>query len=78
MAVLVEERVVLERRVEVALAVEDRDRDVAARGEQRLELVGPADRDRLEAGLPQLGKDQALLFRREGGDDGRSGHWMSS
>ena len=41
-----EQAVVLERLVEVGLAVEDRDGDVAAAREQRLELVGVLDRDR--------------------------------
>ena len=43
-AALVEEPVVLERGVEVGLAVEDRDRDVVADLEECLELVGGADR----------------------------------
>ena len=71
-------RVVLERRVEVALAVEDRDRDVASDREQRLELDRMADPDGVEAGPPQLGEDGALLGRREGCDDGRSGHGAGS
>ena len=73
-AALVEERVVLERGVEVALAVEDRDGDVAAAREERLELVGRRDRDRVEAGLAELGDDGDLLLGRKGDDDGRTGH----
>ena len=73
-----EERVVLERGVEVALAVEDRDGDVAADREERLELDRTRDRDRVEARHPQLGDHGALLRRREGDDDGRSGHGAGS
>ena len=45
-AAVVQEPVVLERLVEVGLAVEDRDGDVAAVLEEGLELVGVLDRDR--------------------------------
>src|SRR5262245_18436533 len=61
LAALVKKRVVLERRVEVALAVEDRDRDVATGGEEVFELGRPADRDGVEACLPQLSEDGTLL-----------------
>ena len=58
LAVLAEQRVVLERLVEVGLAIEDRDGDVAAAGEQSLELIGVVDgRDR-EAGRAELGRDR--------------------
>ena len=61
-----QQRVVLERLVEVGLAVEDRDRDVAAARQERLELVGVADgRDR-EAGVAQLGGDRGGLARPAG------------
>ena len=61
---LVEEAVVLERGVEVGLAVEDRDGDVVADLEERLELVGRADGDRLEPRAAQLvGDDLALRHR---------------
>ena len=40
LAVLAEQRVILERLVEVRLSIEDRDGDVAAAGEQSLQLIG--------------------------------------
>jgi hypothetical protein len=58
---VVEDRVVLERLVEVRLAVEDRDGDVAPLGEDGFELVRPADGDRLEPRLAQLGRDRRGL-----------------
>jgi hypothetical protein len=74
----VEERVVLKRGVEVALAVEDRDRDVASRGKQVLELGRPIDPDRVEACGPQLRQDGTLLAWRKGCDDRRTGHEVGS
>jgi hypothetical protein len=62
----VEQGVVLERGVEVRLAVEDRDRDVVAALEERLQLVGRADRDRLEPGVSQLVGDDLALRGRGG------------
>ena len=71
---LVEEPVVLERGVEVGLAVEDRDRDVVAVLEERLELVGRADGDRLEARAAELLGDDSALRHGQCDDDRRSRH----
>ena len=68
---VVEDRVVLERLVKVRLAVEDGDGDVAPLGEDGFELVRPADDDRLEPRLAQLGRDRCGLGgRKRDGDCG--------
>jgi hypothetical protein len=51
----VEEGVYLERTVEVVLAVEDGDTDVAPRIKNPLELVCRLDRDRFVPGFSKLG-----------------------
>ncbi len=72
-----EQRVVLERLVEVGLAIEDRDGDIAPAGEQSLELVRMGDgRDR-EAGGAKLGGDRSGFVGWKGDSDGRSGHDLS-
>jgi hypothetical protein len=48
---VVEQRIHLKRSVEVVLAVQDGDADVAAPVQQRFEVVGGLDLDRLIAGL---------------------------
>ena len=73
-AVLVEQRVVLERLVEVALAIEDREGEVAARLEQGPELLGRGDGDDVVAGSRELALDGRQLFAREGDGDGLAGH----
>src|SRR5688500_2366237 len=69
-----EQRVVLERCVEVALAIENRDGDVAARPEERVQIVRAVDRDRIDRGVAQLGQHLALFVCRESDGDGRSRH----
>jgi hypothetical protein len=66
--------VVLERFVEVGLAIEDGDRDIAALGEDRLQLGGAVDFEDLESGSRQLGNDRFRLGRRERDDNGWTGH----
>ena len=63
-ATLAQAGVVLERLVEVRLAVQDRDADVMPLREERLELVGLVDGDGLEAGGPKLGGDGPRLLGR--------------
>ena len=46
--------------------------------EESLELVGRADRDRLEAGCPELVGDGAPFVERKCDDDGGTGHVVLS
>jgi hypothetical protein len=72
--VLAEELVVLERGVEVALAVEDGESDVAARREVSCQLVRPLDHDRIEVGLAEgVGHRAALIAGKRDRDRG-TGH----
>jgi hypothetical protein len=65
----VEEGVHLERPVEVVLAVQDGYADIAAGVEERFEVVGARDWDRLVASLSQLRVDsERLLPRKSDGD----------
>jgi len=70
----VEQCVLLERQVEVALGVEDRDSDVAAHREEGLELIGCPDGDRREAGGSELVGDGPALGGRKSDDDRWSCH----
>jgi hypothetical protein len=60
----VEERVHLQRPIEVVFAIEDGYADVAARIEEGFELVGARNPDRLVASLSQLSTDSEILFPR--------------
>ena len=73
---IAEQPVVLERLVEVGLAVEDRDGDVATAGEQGLELVGvvdgrstvkPASRSSVATGVASCG-GRAMAIAGSGHD----------
>jgi hypothetical protein len=72
-AAVAQDRVVLERPIEVGFAVEDRDRDVAPGVDERLELVGLVDDDRLEVRLAELRGDGRGLVARERDGDGWTG-----
>ena len=69
--------IVLEGLIEVALAVEDRQGDVAARREDALELLGAAHPEHFEARLPQLRADGHHLLMRERHDDCVPAHFVS-
>ena len=76
-AAIAQQGVVLERGIEVALAVEDRDGDVAATGQGGLEVLGASDGQCVESGLAEFGHDGDLLLGRKCDDDGRTGHrWL--
>ena len=70
--------VVLEGFVEVGLAIEDGDSDIAALRQDRLELGGSVDLEDLESGAGELGDDRLRLGRWERDDDGWTGHSGSS
>ena len=61
---LVEQRVVLERRVEVVLAIEDGDGDVSATREEPLQFGGLRDRDGFQVGLGERGRHGPAFFGR--------------
>ncbi len=63
-AALAQERVVLERLVEVGLAVQDGDADVATIHQEGFELLRLRDRDDLESGRAQLSGDGRRLLGR--------------
>ena len=68
-------RVVLERRVEVTLAVQHGDRHVPTGGQETLELVGVVHAKRLEARLTELRADGRHLLGRECDDYGLATHF---
>jgi hypothetical protein len=72
----VQERVVLERDVELALAVEDGHGDPAL-VEEHGELVRAVDRVGIEVGVDELANDLEGFIGRQGDGDGRTGHGLS-
>ncbi len=71
---LVEERVVLERLVEVALAVEDGQGEVTPRVEQAGELLRRPDSDHVVARCGQLPLNRGVLVGRQGDGDRLAAH----
>jgi ATP phosphoribosyltransferase len=63
-----QDRVHLERPVEIRLAVEDGDFDIATAGEDVLQFGSRSDGDRQVAGFPELLLDSSELGPRQGYD----------
>ena len=72
--VVVEQRVHLQRAIEVVLAVENGDSDVVPGVQQLLEVVCSLDLDRLVSGLGKLSADSGKLSLRKSNGDGGTRH----